>query len=194
MGGRLNYALNKCYLAELSFGYNGTENFAPGKRYALFPAVGLGWVVSEEKFMSKLKFIDFLKLRAEAGQLGYEGYTSPFYYNSVISYNTSGTKFGPAPTGYWFGSSEDKTQYQTYPSRTGNPDITWETRKEISAGVDALLFKRKLSIEVNYYNNLRDGQITQLSNVLPYTAGLSGAKPYVNFNSTRYTGIESAIQ
>jgi len=189
-----NYTYNNKYIFQAVANYAGTYSFAPGKRYALFPAVGLGWVVSEEKFMSKLKFIDFLKLRAEAGELGYEGNTSPFYYNSVIAYNTSGTKFGPAPTGYWFGLSEDKTQYQTSPSRTGNPDITWETRKEISAGIEALMFKQRLSIEVNYYNNLRDGQITQLSYVLPYSAGLSGAKPYVNYNSTRYTGIESSIQ
>ncbi len=189
-----NYTYNNKYVLQAVANYAGTYSFAKGKRYAIFPAVGLGWIVSEEKFMSKLKFVNFLKLRAEAGELGYEGNTSPFYYNSVITYNTSGTKFGPAPTGYWFGSAEDKTQYQTYPSRTGNPDITWETRKEMNAGVEALLFKQKLSLEVNYYNNLRDGMITQLSNVLPYTAGLSGAKPYVNYNKTRYTGIECAIQ
>ncbi|MEI7423289.1 MAG: SusC/RagA family TonB-linked outer membrane protein [Prolixibacteraceae bacterium] len=174
--------------------YAGTYSFAKGKRYALFPAIGVGWVVSEEKFMSKYQFVDFLKVRAEIGSVGYEANTAPYYYNSVITYNTSGTKFGPAPTGYWFGSAEDKTQYQTYPSRTGNPDITWETRKEMSAGIEAILFKRKLSVEVNYYNNLRDGMITQLSNVLPYTAGLSGAKPYFNYNKTRYMGIESSIQ
>ena len=189
-----NYTYNNKYMLQAVANYAGTYSFAKGKRYAMFPAVGLGWVVSGEKFMSKLKFIDYLKLRAETGRLGYEGNTSPYYYNSVITYNTSGTKFGPAPTGYWFGSSEDKTQYQTYPSRTGNPNITWETRKEISAGLEALLFKQKLSVEVNYYNNLRDGQITQLSNTLPYTAGLSGAKPYFNYNKTRYTGIETAIQ
>ena len=174
--------------------YAGTYSFDKGKRYALFPAIGMGWVLSEEKFMSKLKFLDYLKVRAEIGSVGYEANTSPYYYNSVITYNTSGTKFGPAPTGYWFGLAEDKTQYQTYPSRTGNPDITWETRKEKSAGIEAILFKQKLSVEVNYYNNLRDGMITQLSNVLPYTAGLSGAKPYFNYNKTRYTGVESSIQ
>lgn len=174
--------------------YAGTYSFDKGKRYALFPAIGIGWVISDEKFMSNLKFIDFLKLRGETGRVGYDANTSPYLYDTVLTYNTSGTKFGPAPTGYWFGSAEDKTQYQTFPSRTGNPDLTWETRKEISAGIEALMFKRKLSVEVNYYNNLRDGIITQLSNVLPYTAGLSGAKPYFNYNKTRYMGVESSIQ
>ena len=174
--------------------YAGTYSFDKGKRFGLFPAIGIGWIVSEEKFMSNLKFIDYLKLRGETGRVGYEANTSPYYYNTVLTYNTSGTKFGPAPTGYWFGQSEDKSQYQTYSSRTGNPDLTWETRKEISAGIEAMMFKRKLSVEVNYYNNLRDGIITQLSNVLPYTAGLSGAKPYFNYNKTRYSGIETTAQ
>ncbi len=188
------YTYNDKYSIQAVVNYAGTYSFDKGKRYAMFPAVGVSWVISDEKFMSGVKCIDFLKLRAQAGQLGYEGYTSPYYYNSVITYNTSGTKFGPAPTGYWFGSAEDKTQYQTYPSRTGNPNITWETRKEVSVGLDALFFKQKLSLEVNYYNNLRDGQITQLSNVIPYIAGVSGAKPYFNYNKTRYFGMESAIQ
>jgi TonB-linked SusC/RagA family outer membrane protein len=174
--------------------YAGTYSFSPSKRSVLFPAVGLGYVISDEKFLKKVKFLDFLKLRAEVGQNGYEAYTSPFYYNSVYTYNTSGTKFGPAPTGYWFGSAEDKTQYQTYPSRIGNPDITWETRKEFSVGMEALMFKKKLSVDVAYFNNLRDGQITQIANSLPYTAGLSGARPYFNYNATRYTGVETSIQ
>ncbi|MDP4290551.1 MAG: SusC/RagA family TonB-linked outer membrane protein [Bacteroidota bacterium] len=188
------YTYDDKYSIQASANYAGTYSFSRAKRFGLFPAVGLGWVVSDEKFMSGLKFIDFLKVRADVGKLGYEAYTSPYYYNTVYTYNTSGTKFGPAPTGYWFGSSEDKTQYQTYESRTGNPDLTWETRDEFSVGIEGLLLKHKLSFEVNYYNNLRDGIITQLSNVVPYVDGLSGAKPYYNYNKTRYTGIESSLQ
>ena len=174
--------------------YAGTYSFSPSKRSALFPAVGLGYVISDESFLKKVKFLDYLKFRAEVGENGYEAYTNPFYYNSVFAYNTSGTKFGPAPTTYWFGSSEDKTQYQSYPTRIGNPDLTWETRKEFSVGMEALLFKKRLSVDVSYYNNLRDGIITQISNSLPYTAGLSGAIPFLNYNKTRYTGIETSLQ
>ena len=126
-------------------------------------AIGVGWIMSDERFMSNVKFIDFLKLRAEIGSVGYEAYTSPYYYNTALTSNTGGGKFGPVNTGYWFGSTTDATGYQTFPSRTGNPDFTWETRREKSIGVEALLFKHKLSLEVNYYNNLRDGQIIQLS-------------------------------
>jgi TonB-linked SusC/RagA family outer membrane protein len=174
--------------------YAGTYSFSRSKRSALFPAVGLGYVISDESFLKGVKFLDFLKVRAEVGENGYEAYVPPYYYNTVFTYNTSGTKFGPAPTTYWFGSSEDKSQYQTFPSRIGNPDLTWETRKEYSVGLEALMFKKKLSVDVSYYNNLRDGIVTQISNSKPYTAGLSGAIPWFNYNKTRYTGIESAIQ
>lgn len=188
------YSYDNKYSVQAVVNYSGTYSFAKGKRYAAFPAVGIGWVISEEKFLSNAKFLNYLKLHADAGKLGYENFTSPYLYNTVYAYNTSGTKFGPAPTGYWFGSSEDKTQYQSYPSRTGNPDLTWETRKEFSVGLDALMFNHKLSFEINYYNNERDGIITQLSNSVPYVAGVSGAKPYFNYNSARYYGCEIGLQ
>lgn len=189
-----NYTYNDKYSIQGVVNYSGTSSFSKSKRSKAFPSVGLAWVVSEENFMSNLKFINYLKLHADAGKLGYESFTSPYLYNTVYSYNTSGSKFGPAPTGYWFGSSEDKTYYQTYPSRTGNPNLTWETRKEYSVGMDASLFNNTLSLEVNYYNNTREGIITQLSNVLAYVAGASGAKPYSNYNSTRYYGYEFNLQ
>ena len=189
-----NYTYNNKYIVQGVVNYAGTYSFDKGKRFKTFPALGLAWVISEENFMSKLKFINYLKLHVDAGELGYENFTSPYLYNTVYTYNTSGSKFGPAPTGYWFGSLEDKTMYQAYPSRTGNPNLTWETRKEFSIGFDALILNHSLSLELNYYNNKRDGIITQLSNSVPYIAGLSGAKPYFNYNSTRYFGFELGMQ
>lgn len=188
------YTYDDKYSVQAVVNYAGTYSFAKGKRYQAFPSIGASWVLSEEKFMSNVKFIDYLKLHADYGKLGYENFTSPYLYNTVYTYNTSGTKFGPAPTGYWFGSSEDKTQYQAYPSRMGNPDLTWETRKEFGVGLNAVMFNHKLEVELNYYNNERDGIITQLSNSVPYVAGVSGAKPYFNYNSIRYFGGELGVQ
>ncbi len=174
--------------------YAGTYSLDTGERYAFFPSVGASWVVSEENFMSGVQFIDYLKLRAEAGILGYEGFLAPYYYRDNWSYNSSGGKWGPAPTGYWFGSAEDKTGYRTNPSRKGNPDLTWEKRKEITVGLDALMFNRKLFMEVNYYNNLRDGIITRLANTIPYMLGISGARPWANYNKIRYYGVETSLR
>ena len=69
--GRATYGYADKYLVDVSAGYNGSENFAPGKtRYGLFPSISLGWVVSEENFMKKLPWVDFLKLRASIGKVG----------------------------------------------------------------------------------------------------------------------------
>ena len=69
--GRVTYGFDDRYLAEFNFGYNGSENFASGKRFGFFPAMSLGWIVSNEKFMEKTKkWLDNLKIRGSYGQVG----------------------------------------------------------------------------------------------------------------------------
>lgn len=190
------YTYNDKYTIRAVLNYAGTFSFTRAKRSELFPSAGASWVISEENFMSDLKFINYLKLRAEAGILGYESFLTPFYNLDNYSTGTGGTgsNFGPYSTGKWFGNNNETAPYYAYPNRIGNPDLTWEKRKEFSIGIDALMANRKLSLEVNYYNNLRDGQIIQLTNALPYVAGYSSALPYFNYNKTRYFGVETGIQ
>ena len=68
--GRVTYDYASRYLAEFNMGYNGTENFAKGRRFGFFPAVSAGWVVSEEPFFPKNDYVVFLKLRATYGEVG----------------------------------------------------------------------------------------------------------------------------
>jgi TonB-linked SusC/RagA family outer membrane protein len=188
------YTIRDKYSLQGVLNYTGTSSFDKGKRYELFPSVGAGWVISEESFMSDMKSVDYLKLRAEAGILGWESYLSPFLYRSAWSAST-GTVFGPSSlTTRWFGTTTESTVYRTYPGRTGNPALTWEKRKEFNAGFDALLFKEKLWLEMTYYNNLRDGQISQVANSVPYLVGISSALPRYNYNKTKYYGLEAGIQ
>ncbi|WP_025761219.1 SusC/RagA family TonB-linked outer membrane protein [Dyadobacter tibetensis] len=189
-----SYSLLDRYMVQGVLNYAGTYSFAKDKRYAMFPALGLGWVVSEESFFKNVKTINYLKLRAEAGTLGYEGFLPPFYNLDRWSVNTSGTAFGPFSTNQWFGSNTDNSVYRTVPNRIGNPDLTWEKRREFSVGLDALVLKNSLSIELNYFNNLRDGIVSQLFNLVPYTAGISNARPWYNYNKIRYQGVELALQ
>jgi hypothetical protein len=163
------------------------------ERYKLFPSIGASWIISDEGFMSNLKFINFLKLRAEAGILGYDNFMSPFYYRDNWTATTT-TQFGPYSTNRWFGSTNQTTVYDAYPNRVGNPNLTWEKRKEFSIGIDGLMLNQKLSFEVNYYNNIRDGIIAQVSNTLPYIAGISNTLPYENLNKIKYYGLEAGIQ
>ncbi len=184
--------LNDKYTFQAVLNYAGTYSFSEDKRNGFFPSVGAGWIISDESFMSNLKFINYLKLHAEAGILGYESWLTPHYnldnfssstYTSNATYN-----FGPYTAGKWFGTNNENPTYIAYPNRIGNPDLTWEKRKEISVGIDALMFNNRLLFEVNYYNNLRNGQIIQLANALPYIAGYSAALPRFNYNDTRYFG------
>lgn len=189
------YSFKDKYSVQAVLNYSGTYSFLKDKRWGLFPSVGASWIVSEENFLKNLKFLDFLKLRANAGILGYESFIGQIYYRSDWNTDRSGSVFGPySSTTKWFGSNNDVNVYRTSANRTGNPGLTWETRKEISVGLDALLFNQKLSLEMTYYNNLRDGQIEQLDNSFPYIVGISSALPRINYTKTRYYGFESGLQ
>jgi hypothetical protein len=189
----LKYSNNDKYIIQGVLNYAGSKSMSDAQRYKLFPSIGAGWIISEESFMSNLKFVNYLKLRAEAGILGYENFMSPFLYRENWASGT-GVSFGPASANTWFGTTTQTGIITAYQGRTGNPDLSWEKRKEFSIGIDGLLLNQKLSFEVTYYNNLRDGIITQLTNTLPYIVGISGAVPYSNYNIIRYTGVETGIQ
>ena len=188
------YSFDDKYSIQGILNYSGSSSYSEDARYFLSPSVGASWVLSEEGFMKDVKFINYLKLRAEGGILGYESFFSPFYYRDRFNYNSSGTAFGPHSSNQWFGSSTDNQVYRTSPNRTGNPDLDWEKRKEFSAGIDAVMFNERLSVEVNYYDNLRDGMVSQLVNTIPYVVGVSGARPRANFNQIRNYGFETGIQ
>jgi TonB-linked SusC/RagA family outer membrane protein len=187
------YSYNDKYSLQGVLNYAGSSSFASGKKYELFPSVGISWIVSEESFMSNLKFINYLKLRADAGILGYDGMTSPYYFRDNWATST-GASFGAYSTGQWFGSNKDASVYRTTPSRIGNSDIVWEKRKEFSVGIDALMMNQKLALEVTYYNNLSDGVATQLTNTLPLLAGISSTLPFFNYNKIRYFGVETGVK
>lgn len=188
------YSFDDKYSIQGILNYAGSSSYSEDARYFMSPSVGASWVISEEGFMKDVKFINYLKLRAEGGVLGYESFFSPFYYRDRFNYNSSGTAFGPHSSNQWFGSSTDNQVYRTSPNRTGNPDLDWEKRKEFSAGIDAVMFNERLSVEVNYYDNLRDGMVSQLVNTIPYVVGVSGARPRANFNKIRNYGLETGIQ
>ncbi len=186
------YTYNDKYSIQAVMNYAGTYSFAKNKRNELFPSLGASWVISEESFMSGFKFINFLKLRGEAGILGYEGFRAPYHYSDSYSTGTS-TIFGPYSTGKWQGTNNE-TPYVAYPTRAANPDLTWETRKEYSIGLDGLMLNNKLSFEVTYYNNLHSGIIETLDYVMPYASGNSSSLAYLNFSETRYFGIEAGLK
>ncbi len=186
------YTYNGKYSLHGVLNFAGSTSLAPGHRYLLFPAVGASWIISEEGFFSGVSFINYLKLRGEIGMNGYDAYNGASYYLDRWTYNASGGASGPAPTGYWFGSDTEATK-RSNPTVIGNPDFGWEKRKELSVGLDAALFDHKLTVDVSYYNNIRDGVVTNLLYTIPYVTGNSSYS-FVNYEKYRYFGVESAIQ
>ena len=85
-----SYTYNDKYSFLGVLNYAGNSSFDKGKRYALFPSAGVSWLISEENFMSGMKFINFLKLRGQAGILGNETFLPPYYYKDSWTENTSG--------------------------------------------------------------------------------------------------------
>ena len=182
------YTYNNKYIFNGVLNYGGSSSFAPDNRFDLSPSGGIAWVVSEESFLKNIKCIDYLKLRVEGGTLGSESFLSPFMYRD--NWNSGGGgSFGAYSTNQWFGNKQSSI-YVTTPNRTGNPDIGWEKRREVSAGLDGLFFNRKLGIDLTFYQVLRDGIFTYPTSNIPYVAGVSNAIPLVNFNKVSYQGIE----
>ena len=187
------YSFNDKYSIQGVLNYAGSSGFSEDARYFLSPTIGASWIISEEGFLKESRFIDYLKIRGEFGVLGYESFRSPYGFRDDWNNNTSGTPFGPFTSNQWFGSNTDNTVYRTSPGRIGNPDLTWEKRREFDAGIDLLMAGRKILVELNYYNHLRDGMIAGLTQ-MPLVVGLSSWQAAFNYNQARFSGVETAVQ
>ena len=164
--GRATYAYADKYLIDVSAGYNGSENFAPGKtRYGLFPSISLGWVVSEEKFMKKLPWIDFLKLRASAGKVGSDlGSSARFMYMEGVWTEAGSYYFGK-------GKSDGVPRYEM--GTPGNSAVTWETALKYNVGLDMDLFHNRLHFSGDLFKEHRTGILISpksLPGIIAFTA------------------------
>jgi TonB-linked SusC/RagA family outer membrane protein len=144
--GRFTYAYDGRYLAEATFGYNGAETFAPGKRFGFFPSYALGWVISNEKFYHLNNVFQLIKLRASYGLVG----------NSRIN----GRRFGyvgtvTSTTGYSYGQDRSNAingvDINDYPV-----DATWETEKDLNLGLEFKTFNNALYIQTDVFKRRRE--------------------------------------
>ena len=135
---KANYTFNSRYLLEATVRRDGSSRFGPGHKFGVFPSVGGGWNVHEEKFMEPTrKFLNEFKLRASYGLLGNENIGLYKYQSMIDASNGNESSFG-------------------------NPNLTWETVKMLDVGTDIRLFK-DLSITFDYYNKLTTDLILELS-------------------------------
>ena len=182
--GRVTYDYDNRYLAEVNFGYNGSENFAPGKRFGTFPAGSIGWVVSNEKFMEGLQpWLSFLKFRATLGKVGNDkiGGSRFMYLSDPFGINGSAVLERPTsenPYGYNFGTGNGV--YGTLPGawemQKNNPDLTWEKAVKQNYGVEIQFFNDRLKTSFDYYKEHRTDILLQnynASTILGYTPAMT---------------------
>ncbi len=191
--GRVTYDYDTKYLLDFNIGYNGSENFAPGHRYGLFPSVSLGWIPSQEKWWEPVKnTISYLKFRASYGLVGNDSTNGArflylpgawqFYQGSMtVNPQDRGTNFGTS--GNWLQAVKELT--------AGNPNVTWETATKINLGVDAGFFKDKLHAYVDVF--WEDRKDILVSNASTLSAVTSLPSSYVNEGRVKNHGVEVTL-
>lgn len=177
VAGRVTYGYDSRYLAELNVGYNGSEQFAPGKRYGFFPAVSAGWVVSNENFLKNSSIVTNLKLRGSYGMVGNDQIgRARFLYQSDIT-------LGGGPLGS-LGLGQGINQ-----GLLGNPDITWEVAKKQNYGIDLQLIS-DLNISFDYFLEKRSSILITRGTVPEFQGVPLGNIPKANLGLVDNQGYE----
>ncbi len=180
--GRLAYSFDKRYFAEFSFGYNGSQNFPPGRRFGFFPAAAIGWNLKGESFMDKIDFISTLKVRASYGEVGNDnvGYRS-FLYRAPVYYGDN----------YVFGGSSPVPVQTIYNGELANPNVTWERAKKTNVGLDFGFKNNKLSGSVDVFFEDRNNILAQRNQSVPGTFGAT--LPVENIASVKNRGVDFTL-
>ncbi len=183
---KINYAYDNRYVVEGSLSLLGSDKFAADHRWGLFGSAGVAWNMHNESFLEDVDFIDKLRLKASYGVMGYDRYYDYLLYMTMYSANGE-LKTGPQNTG------NDWTPGYT-PSQIANPSLTYEKFAEFNAGVEAVLFKNRLMLEANYFNEYNSGIPTIVSSIYPGYMGFdSDALPMINYNAISTTGAELSL-
>ena len=199
--GRVTYDWNNRYIAEFNIGYNGSENFAPGKRFGTFPAGSVGWVISDESFFKPLKSVfSFMKLRASWGLVGNDKIggsrfmyvPDPYYVNTTALAERVG---GPNdadknPYAYDFGVENGTVAKGAVEAAKNNPDVSWETAFKQDYGIDVNFLDDRLRGVFDYFIEKRKDILLQdltAPSILGFTV------PYSNLGEVKSWGWEASL-
>jgi len=188
--GRATYSFHDRYLAEVNIGYNGTENFAPGRRFGFFPAYSLGWVLTEEPFMPKSDYLSFIKIRGSYGTVGNDKIGSARFLYLPSTFSIYG---GPnSPYAYWPGEigSTRHSEQGAKEGLIGNPTLTWERAVKKNIGMDIKFLKNKLGITFDLFQEQRDNILVK-RNTVPAIIGISAdVMPAANIGKMNNKGFD----
>lgn len=187
LAGRATYGYDDRYLLEANFGYNGSERFAKNERWGFFPSFGLGWIVTNEKFMAPyLNTFSKIKLKATYGLVGNDAIgpaKDRFFYLSNLNMSDDGR-------GISFGDTYSYYRPGISISRYEDPYITWEVSRKANYGVELNLWN-SLEIQADYFTEKRNN-ILQTRSDIPSTMGLQ-ATPRANIGKASGRGIDISV-
>ncbi|MFN3754802.1 SusC/RagA family TonB-linked outer membrane protein [Flavobacterium sp.] len=176
--GRAEYEYDNKYLLSASIRREGISSFQDVKKWGYFPAVSAGWVISNESFLEKVKFVNYLKLRAGYGEVG-----------NANSLNALNIPVFAAGYNYAFGDNQTIFPGSNQPYQV-DPNLTWETMREFDFGLDFKVLNNKLSGSIDVYDRTSSDVILPVS--LPSV--LSPGEVTVNTGEVNNKGIEISLR
>ena len=139
--GRISYAFRDKYLFSANIRQDGASKFGPQNKWGTFPSYSVAWRLKKEKFMQHVNFISDLKFRFGYGLLGNNRLPDYLY---ISTFSNSGT--------YYYGIN-NQSIIAYYSSGLVNPKLKWESTENRNYGVDISLFKKRIDLSVDLYNN-----------------------------------------
>lgn len=168
LSGRFTYGFRDTYFLDLNFGLNGSENFRSGEQYGFFPAVAVGWVPTQYEFLKRVKWLDFMKIRASYGLVGNDRISNlRFPYLTIIEESAGTTAWG---------GSGILTE-----NRVGADNLMWEKAKKFDVGMDLHLFGGQFTMTIDYFRDRREGIFQQRAQIPDYVGVIT--MPYGNVGS-----------
>ena len=175
--GRIDYNFDERYMIQATVRRDGSSNFGPNHKWAVFPSVSLGWNVTNEAFMdSRPDWFSNLKLRASWGKNGNER-IGQFRYTSLMDGGQN----------YYFGSGDHATmQYGSSPSKIANPDVKWEESEQLDLGFESRFFNNSLTFGFDYFKKKTNGMLMDQ----PIPAYVGKGAPIANAGDMQNWGLE----
>lgn len=190
LSGRMTYAYDDKYLFEYNAGYNGSDKFSKGNRYAFLPSVSLGWLISNERFFSNVSSISHLKLRGSYGTVGNDKIGS-FKYMYLHEYiDSSGWDHSFDLYTIRFGEEPQVTGRGLREGTIGNDKVTWEIAKKYNLGLDLIAFPNKFNLTLDVFSEHRSNILLVREDIPTQTGLTSDILPAENAGEISNRGFE----
>jgi len=166
---RASYTYSRKYTVDINFRADASSRFGKDNRWGYFPAAGFSWRAGQEDFIKHLNIFSDLKLRASYGSTGNQ--------NGIPDY---------ASKGLWSGGNTYLNTSGIAPFQLANPDLKWETTRQLNLGIDFGILKNRLNVEFNYYRKYTKDLLLDL----PVPAQLGFSSIFANAGEMSNNGFE----